>query len=82
MPKAPICGVQETLELNKTLPNCYFLVVYIIERFFLKSSFSIKYPILKMNDYDFFIQHFVQGYPLQSWLSIVLRALGNEPKIL
>jgi len=32
----------------------------------LKSSFSIKNPILKMIDYDFSIQDFVQGCPLQS----------------
>jgi len=70
MPKAPKCGVEETLKLNKTLPNCYFLEVYIFERFFLKFTFSIKNPILKMNDYahdyDFSIQDFVQTYPLQS----------------
>jgi len=77
--EAPKCGVEGTLKLNKTLPNCYFLVVYNFERFFLKSNFSIKNLILKMNDYDFSIQDFVQRYPLQSWLSVVLRVLGNEP---
>jgi len=58
-----------------------FLVVYIVERLFLKSICSIKNPIIKMNDYDFSIQDFGEGYPLQSWLSIVLKALGNEPQI-
>jgi len=43
-----------------------FLVVYIFERFFLKSSFSIKNLSIKMNDYDFSIQNVVQGCPLQS----------------
>jgi len=32
-----------------------------------------------MKDYDFSIQDFVQRYPLQSWLSTVLRDFGNEP---
>jgi len=49
MPEAPKCGVEETLKLNKPY-QLLFLVVYIFERFFLKSSFSIKNPILKMND--------------------------------
>jgi len=31
-----------------------------------------------MNDYDFAIQDFVQGYPLQSWVFVVLRARKNE----
>jgi len=31
-----------------------------------------------MIDYGFSIQDFVQGYPLQSWLSVMLRALGYE----
>jgi len=29
----------------------------------------------------FLFQDFMQGYPLQSWLPVVLRALGNEPQI-
>jgi len=33
-----------------------------------------------MKDYNFSIQDFVQRYPLQSWLPIVLRALENELK--
>jgi len=40
------------------------LVVYNFLKFFLKSSFSIKHPILKMIDYEFSIQDFVQGCPL------------------
>jgi len=59
MPKA-------TNVVRKKLPKLVFLVVYIFRRFFLKSSFSINNPILKMNDYDFSIQDLVQGYPLQS----------------
>jgi len=31
-----------------------------------------------MKDYDFSLQDFVKGYPLQSWLLLVLRALENE----
>ncbi len=34
-----------------------------------------------MKDYDFSIQDFVQGCPLQFWPPIVLRAFGNEPQI-
>jgi len=41
----------------------------------MKSNFSIKNQILKMIDYDFSIQDFVQGGPLQSWLFVVSRAL-------
>jgi len=33
---------------------------------------------MKMIDHDFSIQDFVQGCPLQSWLSVVLKVLGNE----
>jgi len=65
MPKAPKCGVKETLKLNKTLPNFFFSSLY-FKRLFLKFSFSFKNLIIKMIDYDFSIQDFVQGCPLQS----------------
>jgi len=55
-----------------------FLIVYIFEKIFLKSNFSIKNPIVKMLDCDFSIQDSVQWCLLQSWLSIVLKALENE----
>jgi len=66
MPKAPNFGVTETLKLNKTLSIYHFFIVYIFEKLFLKSSFSITNLILKINDFDFSIQDFVQGYALQS----------------
>jgi len=44
----------------------------------LKSSFSIKKPFLKMKDYDFSIQDFVQGYLLQFVLPVVLRILERS----
>lgn len=31
-----------------------------------------------MIDFDFSIQDFMQGILLKSWLSIILRAFGNE----
>jgi len=71
----------QNFEVKLNLTKLLFLVVYIFGKFFLKSSFSVKNPILKINDSDFSIQDFVQGYPLQSWLSIVLGALENEPQI-
>jgi len=37
-----------------------FLVVYKLLKFFLKFSFSIKNPILKMIDYDFSMKDFMQ----------------------
>jgi len=81
MLETPNFGVDDTLKLNKNLTKLLFLVVHVFEKIFLKSSFSIKNSILKIIDYGFFIQDFVQGCPLQSWLSVMLRALRNEPQI-
>jgi len=36
------------------------------ENLFLKFNFSIKLQFQKINDYDFSIQDFVQGCPLQN----------------
>ena len=55
--------------------------IFIFENLFLKFRFSMKNPIFKMNDGDFSIQDFVQGYLVQSRLFVVLGALGNEPQI-
>jgi len=57
---------QSNFDVKLSLTKFIFLVVYIFESFFLKSNFNIKNLILKINDYDFSIQNFVQGYPLQS----------------
>jgi len=64
--EVPNFRVDNTLKLNKIQPSLLFLVIYIFQILFLKCSFSIKNPILKMIDYEFSIQGFVQGYPLQS----------------
>jgi len=72
---SPICKVGQNL--TKSL----FLVFHIFEKLFLKLSQSFKNLILKMVDYDFSIQDFVHGCPLQSQLFGVWRALGNEPQI-
>jgi len=52
-------------------------MVYIFEKFSLKSSLSIKNPILNMNDYDFSIQDFV----IANLDFQMLKALENEPQI-
>jgi len=52
--------------VKQNLFKFLFLVVYNFGKFFLKSSFRIKNLILKVIDYDFSIQDFVQGCPLQS----------------
>jgi len=60
--EAPKCGVEETPKLNKTFIKLLFLIVYIFGELSLKFSFRIKKPTLKMKDYNFSIQDFVQGY--------------------
>jgi len=62
MPEPRNFGVDNTLKLIKLL----FLVLYIFEKFSLKSSFSIENLVLKMIDYDSSIQDFVQGCSWQS----------------
>jgi len=79
MLEAPNFGIDKTLKLNKILPSYYFYLFIFLENCFWSLVLASKNLILKMNDFKFSIQDFVQGYPLQSWLSIVLRALGNEP---
>jgi len=65
MPKAPNFGDNKTLKLNKPNKISIFIILN-FWRIVFESSFSIKSPILKINDCDFSIQDFVQGYPLQS----------------
>jgi hypothetical protein len=71
----------QNFEVKQNLTKMLFLVVNMLEFFFLKSNLSIKNPMLKMNGYDFSIEDFVQRYPLQFSLSLVFRAIRNDPQI-
>jgi len=58
---------RRNFEVKKKTYQIAIFSRYVFERFFLKSSFSIENPILKINDYDLFNSRFMQGYhPLQS----------------